>query len=57
MTHAPAAGPPCGPLWETGRNSYGFEIDRNFYKQAKERMIGGYFEELEKSSQQLYIFG
>lgn len=42
---------------ETGRNSYGFEIDRNFYKQAKERMIGGYFEELEKSSQQLYIFG
>lgn len=40
---------------ETGRNSYGFEIDRNFYKQAKEQMIGGYFENLEKESAQLSL--
>ncbi len=25
--------------YELGRNSYGFEIDRNFYKQAKEKML------------------
>lgn len=40
---------------ETGRNSYGFEIDRNFYKQAKRLMIGGYFENLEKESAQLSL--
>lgn len=40
---------------ETGRNSYGFEIDRNFYKQAKELMIGGYFENLKKESAQLSL--
>lgn len=40
---------------ETGRNSYGFEIDRNFYKQAKELMIGGYFENLEKESAQMSL--
>lgn len=40
---------------ETGRNSYGFEIDRNFYRQAKELMIGGCFEKLEKESEQLSL--
>lgn len=40
---------------ETGRNSYGFEIDRNFYGQAKELMIGGYFENLEKESAQMSL--
>lgn len=40
---------------ETGRNSYGFEIDRNFYRQAKELMIGGYFEKLEKESEQMSL--
>ena len=25
--------------YELNRNSYGFEIDRNFYKDAKEKML------------------
>jgi site-specific DNA-methyltransferase (adenine-specific) len=25
---------------ETNRNSYGFEVDRNFYKEADEKMLG-----------------
>lgn len=41
---------------ETGRNSYGFEIDRNFYRQAKELMIGGFWENLEKQSEQIVLF-
>ena len=27
---------------ETGRNFYGFEINKEFYRRAKEEMIGGY---------------
>lgn len=30
--------------YETGRNAYGFEVDRNFYTQAKEKMIAPLFE-------------
>jgi len=25
--------------FETNRNSYGFEVDRNFYKKANEKML------------------
>lgn len=29
--------------WEMGRDSYGFEVDKNFYNQAKEKMIAPLF--------------
>lgn len=29
--------------YECGRNSYGFEVDKNFYEKAKEKMIGPLF--------------
>lgn len=31
--------------YETGRNSYGFEVDKNFYKAANEKMIAPVLEE------------
>ena len=41
--------------YELGRNAYGFEIDKNFYTQAKEKMLAPIFEEPE--FEQLRIVG
>ena len=41
--------------YELGRNAYGFEIDKNFYTQAKEKMLAPLFEEPE--FEQLRIAG
>lgn len=41
--------------YELGRNAYGFEIDKNFYTQAKEKMLAPLFEEPE--FEQLRIVG
>lgn len=34
---------------ELGRNAFGFEIDRNFYREAKEKMLCGILAERQES--------
>jgi site-specific DNA-methyltransferase (adenine-specific) len=41
---------------ELNRNCYGFEIDKNFYREAKDKMLIRNYVEIEKDEKQMNLF-